>query len=81
MIRAMDEIRVYEKVLSLEMLRVLEDVGAEFYGIREPDRVSQRVPTFSFNLRNIPQAKVAQELVRNHLIISASAPAVCTRRV
>jgi selenocysteine lyase/cysteine desulfurase len=29
MLRAMDEIRAYEQVLSLEMLRVLEDVGAE----------------------------------------------------
>jgi selenocysteine lyase/cysteine desulfurase len=71
MIRAMDEIRAYEQVLSLDMLRVLEDVGAEIYGIREPDRISQRVPTFSFNLKNIPPATVAQELARNHFGVRA----------
>jgi cysteine desulfurase family protein (TIGR01976 family) len=71
MIRAMDKIRAYEQVLSIEMLRVLEDVGAEIYGIREPDRVSQRVPTFSFNLRNIPPATVAQDLARNHIGVRA----------
>jgi cysteine desulfurase family protein (TIGR01976 family) len=71
LIRAMDEIRAYEQVLSLEMLRVLVDIGAEVYGIREPGRVPQRVPTFSFNLRNIPPAKVAQELARNHIGVRA----------
>jgi selenocysteine lyase/cysteine desulfurase len=71
MMRAMDEIRAYEQALSLEMLRVLEGVGAEIYGIREPDRVSQRIPTFSFNLRNIPPAAVAEELARNHFGVRA----------
>jgi selenocysteine lyase/cysteine desulfurase len=71
MMRAMDEIRAYEQVLSLEMLRVLEDVSAEIYGIREPDRVSQRLPTFSFNLRNVPPAAVAQEFARNHFGVRA----------
>jgi len=71
MMRAMDEIRAYEQALSLEMLRVLEGVGAEIYGIREPDRASQRIPTFSFNLRNIPPAAVAQELARNHFGVRA----------
>jgi cysteine desulfurase family protein (TIGR01976 family) len=71
LIRAMDEIRAYEQVLSLEMLRILEDVGAEVYGVREPGRVSQRVPTFSFNLRNIPPATVAQELAQNDIGVRA----------
>jgi cysteine desulfurase family protein (TIGR01976 family) len=71
LIRAMDEIRAYEQALSLEMLRVLEDVGAEVYGIREPGRVPLRVPTFSFNLRNIRPATVAQELARNHVGVRA----------
>jgi cysteine desulfurase family protein (TIGR01976 family) len=71
LIRAMEEIRAYEQALSLEMLRVLVDVGAEVYGIREPDRVFQRVPTFSFNLRSIPPATVAQEFARNHIGVRA----------
>src|SRR4029077_8527635 len=33
MMRAMYEIRAYQQALSLEMLRVLEGVGAEIYGI------------------------------------------------
>jgi len=71
LIGAMDQIRAYEQVLSLEMLRVLVDVGAEVYGIREPDAVSQRVPTFSFNLQGISPARVAQELARNHIGVRA----------
>jgi cysteine desulfurase family protein (TIGR01976 family) len=71
LIRAMEEIRAYEQALSLEMLRVLVDVGAEVYGIRERDRVFQRVPTFSFNLRSIPPATVAQEFARNHIGVRA----------
>jgi cysteine desulfurase family protein (TIGR01976 family) len=71
LIRAMEEIRAYEQALSLEMLRVLVDVGAEVYGIREPDRVFKRVPTFSFNLRSIPPATVAQEFARNHIGVRA----------
>jgi cysteine desulfurase family protein (TIGR01976 family) len=71
LVRAMDEIRAYEQVLSLEMLRVLQDAGAEVYGIREPDRVPQRVPTFSFNLGKISPAIVAKELARNHIGVRA----------
>jgi len=71
LIRAMDEIRAYEQVLSLEMLRVLQDARAEVYGIRESGRVSRRVPTFCFNLRGISPARVAQELARNHVGVRA----------
>jgi cysteine desulfurase family protein (TIGR01976 family) len=71
LVRAMDAIREYEQVLSLEMLRVLRDAGAEVYGIREPGQVSQRVPTFSFNLRGIPPGRVASELARNNIGVRA----------
>jgi cysteine desulfurase family protein (TIGR01976 family) len=71
LIRAMDAIRAYEQVLSLEMLRVLQDAGAEVYGIREPGQVQQRVPTFCFNLRGIPPSTVAGELARNNIGVRA----------
>jgi cysteine desulfurase family protein (TIGR01976 family) len=71
LIRAMEEIRAYEQVLSLEMLRVLQDARAEVYGIRESGRVSQRLPTFCFNLRGISPATVAQELARKHIGVRA----------
>jgi cysteine desulfurase family protein (TIGR01976 family) len=71
LIHAMDEIRAYEQVLSLEMLRVLQEAGAEVYGIREPGRTIERVPTFCFNLRGISPATVARELARNHIGVRA----------
>src|SRR5262245_2537338 len=50
-------IRAYEQTLSLEMLRVLRDAGADIYGVRDDRLVAQRVPTFCFNLPGVlPQA-------------------------
>jgi len=67
LICAMDAIRAYEQALSLEMLRVLQEAGAEVYGIHDPGQVVQRVPTFCFNLKGISPATVAEELARNHI--------------
>ena len=67
LICAMDAIRAYEQVLSLEMLGVLQASGAEVYGICEVVQAIQRVPTFCFNLSCISPAKVAGELARNHI--------------
>src|SRR5262249_48374392 len=54
---AMNHIRAYEQGLSLELLRVLRDCGAHVYGIDEPARVAERVPTLWFNLPGVlPQA-------------------------
>ena len=53
----MKAIQSYEQTLSLELSRVLKDSGAQIYGINEDSRVSERVPTFCFNLPGIlPQA-------------------------
>ncbi|HEX3844457.1 MAG TPA: cysteine desulfurase-like protein [Steroidobacteraceae bacterium] len=57
---AMTVIRQYEQGLSREVLRVLRDCGAEIYGLREEDRVSERVPTFCFNLPGISPAAVTE---------------------
>ncbi|MGH8140274.1 MAG: cysteine desulfurase-like protein [Steroidobacteraceae bacterium] len=55
--QAMNAIRLYEQGLSLELTRVLHDCGAQIYGIEHAARVSQRVPTFCFNMPGIlPQA-------------------------
>lgn len=50
LIRGMDAIRTYEQVLSGELLRVLEDCGAAVYGVSDPARTAERVPTFCFNV-------------------------------
>jgi selenocysteine lyase/cysteine desulfurase len=71
LIHAMESIRAYEQVLSVEMLRVLQEEGAEVYGISEPGRTAHRVPTFCFNLNGISPDKVAEELARNHIGVRA----------
>jgi cysteine desulfurase family protein (TIGR01976 family) len=62
--RAMTAIRHYEEILSLEMLKALNGSGATIYGIREQERVGERVPTFCFNLPNVAPAKVTEEMSR-----------------
>jgi cysteine desulfurase family protein (TIGR01976 family) len=71
LIRAMEAIRAYEQVLSQQMLRVLQEEGAEVYGIREPGMTAHRVPTFCFNLKRVSPDKVAEELARNHIGVRA----------
>ncbi|MEP7243242.1 MAG: cysteine desulfurase-like protein [Gammaproteobacteria bacterium] len=46
-------IRVYEQTLSLEMLRVLKECGADIYGVKDEKLVAERVPTFCFNLPGV----------------------------
>jgi cysteine desulfurase family protein (TIGR01976 family) len=62
LVRAMTAIRSYEESLSLELLRVLRECGATIYGVREDHRVHERVPTFCFNLKNAPPAKVTETM-------------------
>ncbi len=65
--RAFEAIRDYEESLSHEMLRVLNDCGAVLYGIAEGERISQRVPTLSFNLPNVPPARISEEMARRNI--------------
>jgi cysteine desulfurase family protein (TIGR01976 family) len=62
LVRAMAAIREYEAVLSAEMLEVLAAAGAVVYGIGDPARISERVPTFCFNLPNISPALVTETM-------------------
>ena len=65
--RALASIGAYEESLSIEMLRVLIDVGAVVYGITNSDRIHERVPTLCFNLPNIPPARVTEELAKRDI--------------
>ena len=65
--RALAAIRAYEETLSMEMLRVLNDVGAEIYGITTGDRIRERVPTLCFNLPNLSPARVTEELAKRDI--------------
>lgn len=63
-VRAMGAIRDYEISLSLEILRVLAECGADVYGICDPEQVHHRLPTFCFNLRDIAPQDVVEALAR-----------------
>jgi cysteine desulfurase family protein (TIGR01976 family) len=57
---AMNGILAYERGLSRRMLGVLGEAGATVYGVADPDRVAERVPTFLFNLTGLHPAQVAE---------------------
>ncbi|HZD76187.1 MAG TPA: cysteine desulfurase-like protein [Acidobacteriaceae bacterium] len=59
-VRAMTAIRSYEATLSAEMVRVLKTAGATVYGIDDPARSNERVPTLCFNLPNVAPARVTE---------------------
>jgi cysteine desulfurase family protein (TIGR01976 family) len=59
---AMHAIRAYEQDLSRAMLEALADVGATVYGIGDPTRTAERVPTISFNLGGIHPSQVVERM-------------------
>ena len=61
-VRAMTSIREYEATLSREMLEVLQAAGAVIYGVDDPGRLFERVPTFCFNLPHILPASVTETM-------------------
>jgi cysteine desulfurase family protein (TIGR01976 family) len=64
-VRAMASIRSYEATLSQALLAELHAVGAIVYGVDQPARVAQRVPTFCFRLPGFAPALVT-ETMSNH---------------
>lgn len=62
--RGMQAIHAYERGLSLEMLAVLHECGAQVHGIANPGAVARRVPTFAFNLEGIEPAAVTEAMAR-----------------
>ena len=76
-VRAMTSIRAYEATLSREMLLVLQTAGAIIYGMDDPARLAERVPTFCFNLPNISPALVTRPC---RTAASAFATDTCTPR-
>jgi cysteine desulfurase family protein (TIGR01976 family) len=64
LVRGMNAIRAYEESLSIELLRVLRECEATIYGIKEEQRVRERVPTMCFNLKSIAPAVVTEAAAR-----------------
>jgi selenocysteine lyase/cysteine desulfurase len=72
---ALSWIEMYEQTLSNAMLNGTEKVEGmnsmkevEMYGLRDPSRIQQRVPTFSFNITGADPHKVAQYLWDKHAV-------------
>jgi cysteine desulfurase family protein (TIGR01976 family) len=65
--RALEAIRTYEQLLSLEMLRMLNDCGAVVYGVTDEMRIGERVPTLTFNLPSVAPARVTEELAKRNI--------------
>jgi len=61
---AMQAILVYERGLSLEMLRVLHDCKAHVHGISDPTQIARRVPTLAFNIEGAAPAAVSEAMAR-----------------
>ncbi|OGO25401.1 MAG: cysteine desulfurase-like protein [Chloroflexi bacterium RBG_16_52_11] len=63
LMQAMSAIRAYEFELSRTMLDVLEEMpGVTIYGLTDRQRLEERVPTFSFTLKDRHPRSVAEEL-------------------
>jgi cysteine desulfurase family protein (TIGR01976 family) len=61
-VRAMASIRDYEATLSRAMLEALHAAGAIVYGVDDPARIAERVPTFCFNLPDTLPARVTETM-------------------
>jgi cysteine desulfurase family protein (TIGR01976 family) len=62
LVLAMSSIREYETALSFEMLEALQSAGAIIYGIDDPTRLAERVPTFCFRLPLVAPALVTETM-------------------
>jgi cysteine desulfurase family protein (TIGR01976 family) len=66
LVTAMEAIRVYEAILSAEVLRGLAELDDVIvYGIREASQLEHRVPTICFNLNGVPPARVSAVCAQN----------------
>jgi cysteine desulfurase family protein (TIGR01976 family) len=63
--QAMNAIHAYELELGRALLSALESVpGLHLYGLTDPDRLEERVATFSFRLKDLHPRQVAEQLAQ-----------------
>lgn len=68
--KAMTAIHSYEMELSRAILSTLQSIpGLRLYGLADPNRLAERVATFSFRIRDIPPRKVAEQLARENIYV------------
>ncbi|MFB9978948.1 cysteine desulfurase-like protein [Mesorhizobium kowhaii] len=61
-VAGMGAIRDYELLLAREMLAVLKDCGATIYGVADEARITERVPTFCFNIGKLSPQRIVEEM-------------------
>lgn len=63
--QAMSAIHAHEFELSRALLNALQSVpGLRIYGLADVGRLEERVPTFSFRLKNLPPREIAGKLAQ-----------------
>lgn len=68
--QAMVALRAAEFEISRSLLETLESVpGLHLYGLTDPRRLDERVPTFSFTLRDYPPRLVAEKLAAENIYV------------
>jgi selenocysteine lyase/cysteine desulfurase len=68
--QAMKAIQGYELTLSRTLLEILEETpGATIYGLKDSNRLEERVPTFAFNLKGFTPRQVAAELGKRDIYV------------
>ncbi|MBZ9860824.1 cysteine desulfurase-like protein [Mesorhizobium sp. CA12] len=61
-VAGMNAIRDYELMLARAMLKVLRDCNATIYGVAEEARITERVPTFCFNIGKLSPQRIVEEM-------------------
>ena len=62
LVQVMEAIRAYEASLSLELIKQLSALdSATVYGVSDPLKINERVPTVCFNLRGIAPATISEK--------------------
>jgi cysteine desulfurase family protein (TIGR01976 family) len=68
--KAMLAIHAYELELSRALLSALEAIpGLHIYGLTDPQRLEDRVATFSFRLKDLHPRKVAEQLAKKGIYV------------
>jgi cysteine desulfurase family protein (TIGR01976 family) len=68
--QALTAMRAYEFEISRLMLEVLEETpGVQVYGLTDPRRIDERVPTFSFNLKGWTPRRLAERLAQEEIYV------------
>jgi cysteine desulfurase family protein (TIGR01976 family) len=66
--QATGALHVYELEISRAMLEALEEIpGLTLYGLKDPNRLEERVPTFSFTLKGWHPRQLAEALAKERI--------------